>query len=251
MQCRVVNPALLHTVPDRAGAFGHMGLLPLMKRLGLVVVVADAPATPRGKKRKASGDTLPSKSGRDFTPSTGSPPQLSAFREACKMAQPEWEKVSSADNLLAIGNGVKAIVDKISGGAIPRQDGYVKKTVLRKLMCACSHVWNATDWGSVRRADLQAWTPDKAGVLEEFPETATAESISMFLFGRPDWGLLVSMWGCIWKPAAPLVLAKHGLHTITQAHAEAIRAAADSLREETGLQSTPKAAVQLWLAKMM
>ena len=115
MQCRVVNPALLHTVPDRAGAFGHMGLLPLMKRLGLVVVVADAPATPRGKKRKASGDTLPSKSGRDFTPSTGSPPQLSAFREACKMAQPEWEKVSSADHLFAIGKGSRTSLTKSAG----------------------------------------------------------------------------------------------------------------------------------------
>ena len=122
------------------------------------------------------------------------------------MAQPEWEKVRSADNLLAIGNGVKDIVNKINRGAIPRQDGYVKKTVFRKLMRACPHVWNATDWGSVRRADLHAWTPDQTNVLEEFPETATAESISMFLFGRPDWGLLVSMWGCIWKPAA-LVLA--------------------------------------------
>ena len=191
---------------------------------------------------------MPSKSGRDFTPSTGLPPQFSAFREACKMAQPEWEKVRSAYNLLAIGKGVKDIVDKISGDAIPRRDGYVKKSVIRKLMCACPHVWNATDWGSVRRADLQAWTPDETKVLEEVPETATAESISMFLFGRPDWGLLVSMWGCIWKPAA-LVLAKHGLHKITPADAEAISAAAAALHEETGLESTPKAAVQLWLAK--
>ncbi len=163
------------------------------------------------------------------------------------MAQPEWEKVRSADNLFAIGNWARDIVDKICRGAIPRSNGYVKKTVVRKLICACPHVWNAADWGSVRRADLQAWTPDETKVLEEFPETATAESISMLLFGRPDWGLLVSMWGCMWKPAAH-VLDKHGVDNITPAHAKAICAAAAALHEETGLESTPTVAVQ-WLAK--
>lgn len=240
----------LHTGPDRAGAHSHLGALPLMKRLGLVAFAdGDACATSRGNKRKACDDTpsLTSTRGRQYKISTGVPPQFSEFREACKMAQPEWEKVHSADTLVAIGIGVKAIVETISGGAIPRQDGYVKKSVIRTLICACPHVWNATDWGTVMLADLKAWTPDQAGVLDDFSPTDNAASISSFLFGRPDWGLLVSMWGCMWKPAS-LVLANSGVHSITPSQAEAIRAAATTLHAETGVKSTPKAAVQVWLS---
>ena len=91
-----------------------------------------------------------------------------------------------------------------------------KKTVIRQLMFACPHIWNATDWDAIGRRDLQAWSPDETKVLAHFPDTATAEYISLFMFGRPDWGLLAPLWCTLWKPALPvLTKAGFGLAGIT------------------------------------
>ncbi len=111
--------------------------------------------------------------------------------------------------MCAVGEGVKDIVNSI-GGPLPSTNCHAKKTVIRTLMLACPNMWDNAEWGSVLRTDLQAWVPDETGVLELFPVAASAESISMPMFGRPDSGLLVSMWGCLWKQV-PCVLAKVGM----------------------------------------
>jgi hypothetical protein len=142
-------------------------------------------------------------------------------------------------------------VDKISapGGGIPAWTNYsdVKKTVIRQLMFACPHIWNATDWDAIGRRDLQAWSPDETKVLAHFPDTATAEYISLFMFGRPDWGLLAPLWCSLWKPAWPvLTKAGFGLAGVKPA---AICQAASALHGETGSESSPADAVRRWLAQ--
>ena len=142
-------------------------------------------------------------------------------------------------------------MDKISapGGGIPATNGYEKKKVIRKLMSADPHIWNAADWGASRRRDLQAWSLETK-VLAHFPDTATAEYISLFMFGRPDWGLLAPLWCSLWKPAWPvLTKAGFGLAGITPEHAEIICQAASALHGETGSESSPADAVRRWLAQ--
>ncbi len=216
-----------------------------MKRMGLVA----APAEPRGQKRLADGDPVDGSSGSaEPICSTA----VAQFRQTCRELRSDWQAVLAQRDIVAIGTGVKTIVNKLSavGGVVPAADGYVKKTIIRKLLCACPHTRSvAAQWSRVRVRDLQAWTPDEAGILEEFPESATAESISMLLFGRPDWGLLASMWGCLWKPVVP-ILTKAGMQTqsITPEQAHEIGRVALTLYEETGAESTPAAAVRRWLA---
>jgi hypothetical protein len=154
-------------------------------------------------------------------------------------------------SIAEIGKQVVAIVAGLSraGGPIPAENGYVRKSVIRKLILACPHARSADDWGKVSRVDLQSWSPDAAGVLGEFPASATADSISSLLFGRPDWGLLVSMWACLWKPTLP-ILAKAGWDAtgIGPEQADAIGRAAVALHAATGSEITPAAAVRKWLA---
>jgi hypothetical protein len=108
---------------------GHLGVEALMKRLGLIEALA-APATPRGRKRKAGGQ-LASDSGREdeHGPPRSAPPQFSAFRRACKEAQAEWDNIRVETSIRAIGEGIRNIVDKISapGGGIPATNGYEQK----------------------------------------------------------------------------------------------------------------------------
>jgi len=110
---------------------GHLGVEALMKRLGLIEALA-APATPRGRQRTAGGP-LASDSGREDEdgPPPLAPPQLSAFRRACKEAQAEWDNIQVETSIRAIGEGIRNIVDKISasGGGIPSWTNYgnVKK----------------------------------------------------------------------------------------------------------------------------
>jgi hypothetical protein len=155
--------------------------------------------------------------------------------------------VLAETSIARIGAGVEAIVNDIPPGAVPDRRGYVRKTVLRKLIFACPTALSAEDWHTVTRVDLQRWAPDEAGVLSNFPETESAASMSMFLFDRPDWGLLISCWACLCKPALPCI-GKAGLRpeNLPVADAEAIAGAAAALHS-AGNETTVAAAVKSWL----
>lgn len=154
-------------------------------------------------------------------------------------------------SIARIGAGVEAIVNDIPAGAVPAGRlgrGYVRKTVLRKLIFACPAAQRAEDWHVVSRADLQRWAPDEADVLGGFPETENADSMSMLVFDRPDWGLLISLWACLCKPALSSIW-KAGLRedSLQEADAEAIAGAAAALHSEAGNEATVAAAVNRWL----
>lgn len=216
-----------------------MGLMPLMNRLGL----SDNTVTEstRGTKRKAGGKE---------TSTTMVPPAFVAFREACRAAQPAWEKVRGRTSERAVAETAKDIVDILSGIGcpVPRSNGYVRKTVIRSLMLACPSILQNAEWGGVLRTDLQAWAPDQTGALEQFPPTTSAEHLSMFMFGRPDWGLLVSMWCCLWKQVLP-IMAKAGVQPdeITPEIAGAICEVATAMQGETGRVNSPAVVVRQWL----
>ena len=219
-----------------------MGLLPLMHRLGLV------DQAPRGKKRKAGGKKITTTKGgpEHMQGAAGVPPVFCAFRKACQVAQPAWEKVRGETCGRSVAETAKDIIEIVDGigSPVPAANGYVRKTVIRTLMLACPSILMNADWGGVLRTDLQTWSPDATDVLEQFPPATSAETISMFMFGRPDWGLLVSMWGCLWKQVPP-ILAKAGVQPtqITREIAGAIREEATAMQAKTGTVNSPAAVV--------
>jgi hypothetical protein len=59
----------------------------------------------------------------------------------------------------------------------------------------------AIDWGEVSRDLLKEACADESGYLESFGAESTAEEISNTMFSRPDFGIFVSMYCCLFKEA--------------------------------------------------
>ena len=53
----------------------------------------------------------------------------------------------------------------------------------------------------MRRAELEELSCDQNDLLKSMPESWSAADISNFIFGRPDWGIFVSLFGCLLKDA--------------------------------------------------
>ena len=177
------------------------------------------------------------------------PAEFVAFRKACRDAQPAWEVARCMTSVRDVGTAIAEIVRNI-GCHILRVNGYVRKTVTRSLLLACPNVLNAAEeapWASVRRVELQMWVPDQSHVLEMFPPTATAADISTFMFGRPDWGLFVSLWGCTWHPV-PGMLKKAGLvpDNASAEVAQELLATVDRMAK-AGAATTPVDVMHKWL----
>lgn len=221
-----------------------------MDRLGFGHGEEGTQPRPRGQKRKAAEKETSPRGDGPAAPDV--PPAFAAFREACKVAQPAWEILVAPDHgrsVVEVAKDIIAIVSAI-GSPIPATKGYVRKTVIRSLLLACPAIRLDADWAAVMRTDLQEWAPDEKGVLEQFPATATAEAISTFMFRRPDWGLLVSMWGCMWNPV-PQILAQADVQQedITAAVAETMCEVAQAMQNKTGRVNPPAAVVRQWLSE--
>ena len=53
----------------------------------------------------------------------------------------------------------------------------------------------------MRRAELEEFCCDLSDFLKTFPETWSAADVTNFIFGRPDWGIFVSLFACLLKDA--------------------------------------------------
>lgn len=156
----------------------------------------------------------------------------------------------SETSIARIGSAVEGIVSRISRGSavVPDRPGYVTKTVIRKLIFACPAARNAEDCHAVTREDLQRWSPDESGVLSHFDSGMPADDMSKLVFDRPDWGLLISLWCCLVKPAETyLQKASVSTDRLTEKDADEIANAAAALHEASGAETTVLGAVQQWL----
>ena len=64
------------------------------------------------------------------------------------------------------------------------------------------HVDKCVDWRTVSKAALQSMSGDAKENLEDVPDTWRASEISYFFTGRPDWGLIASVYPCLWGEVA-------------------------------------------------
>jgi serine/threonine protein kinase len=105
-----------------------------------------------------------------------------------------------------------------SEGCLPKGIGpltsYVSRFIIRKLVLAHMNTLGAdpVNWEEVSMAEIVACTADATGMLDEIPPSWTACDLSRFLFGRSDWGIFASMFGCLWKEVAD----NHETDTITE-----------------------------------
>ena len=130
--------------------------------------------------------------------------QLLTARDA---VQKEWSELLDGDtDALAIVRKVRVVLSKAAKAApriFPHDDtAYVATSVVRKVVLAVLSSGRATaDWASMRRAELEELCCDQNKLLKTLPETWSAADISNFIFGRPDWAIFVSLFGCLLRDA--------------------------------------------------
>jgi len=91
--------------------------------------------------------------------------------------------------------GIAAISHGVPQGG---SSGYLRLSLHRKLLLGLLQT-RAVDWQAVSAAQVRAASPDEGNHLECFPRSWSAREISLVIFSRPDWGLLVSSFACMWS----------------------------------------------------
>jgi hypothetical protein len=96
------------------------------------------------------------------------------------------------------------------GWWVAEGDSYVSGFMVRKMVLAwvegmkAKGKIQAIDWGEVSRDVLMEACADETGYLEVFDTESTAEDISNIMFSRPDLGIFVSMYCCLFKEACEM-----------------------------------------------
>ena len=81
------------------------------------------------------------------------------------------------------------------------QVGYVHDFLRRKLVLgqlSSSPARTQVQWSEVSVNCLKQMSPDVCGYLASAPAKWTAADLSRYCTDRDDWGVLVSMWACLW-----------------------------------------------------
>ena len=84
---------------------------------------------------------------------------------------------------------------------------------------------------------------DQSGSLNAFDPNWSAADISNFVFGRPDWGLFVSLFSCVWHDALPDAKGPREA-LIRDIKSGAFERAAAAMRSSTGHAAHPAIVVQ-------
>jgi hypothetical protein len=111
--------------------------------------------------------------------------------------------LSAAEAIGAIKSVLRSV--GVQSCVVTEGDTYVTGSLTGKLVIA----WieevkvkgkvQTIDWGEVSRDLLMEACADETGYLESFQAESTAEEISNIIFARPDFGIFVSMYCCVFK----------------------------------------------------
>ena len=127
----------------------------------------------------------------------------------------------------------------------PQDDtGYLVTFVCRKVVIALVASGRASvDWQTMSRDELREVCCDQSEFLATFDEKWSAADVSNFIFGRPDWGIFVSLFACLWKDTD--VTTKRCKEKLVQGiESGAFERAAATLRSAVGHNVHPALVVQ-------
>lgn len=134
---------------------------------------------------------------------TAPTPELARLAEACSARQAEYTRAIAAfeqEGAVAnLGASLREIVTTTARAAGLRWGAYVTPHVVRKLLIGVVANRRAgvdRAWLGVPISAIQDLEPDMGGYLSDFGSLTSGEASDM-VFGRPDRGLFISMWGCL------------------------------------------------------
>lgn len=191
-----------------------MGVATTCKLLGVIEQATggdEAPshvagAGPAGEEAAgAAGEILELGAGRRRYKLTRDPSGLAAFLDGCrkhKLTWPDWDKPHAIGEATVAARQAIASIGRVSG--IPtKANGYVCEYVARKLvvgqLVAAARKGCYVDWSAVPLTALRAAAPDEYDLAASLPTAWTAGEASAFMFDRPDWGIFISMFACLFK----------------------------------------------------
>ena len=128
--------------------------------------------------------------------------QLVAARSAVAT---KWSELLQGDtDALSIMRKLREIfrtTTEIAPKLFPQDEsGYLVTFVCRKVVLALLASGRASvDWQSLSSQELMELCCDQNGCLTTFDKLWSAADVSNFVFGRPDWGIFVSMDSCLWE----------------------------------------------------
>ena len=168
---------------------------------------------------------------------------------ASSVVETEWRALlQSGADALSFMRQFREIIRTAAETApkmFPKSDvGYVATFVGRKVLLAMvAHGYMTVDWSSLDRPALEELCCDQNGFLQEFDASWSAADISNFIFGRPDWGMFVSLFACLWRDA---VAAKRKSRDTLMKHIEtgAFERTAAALRSSCGHSVHPALVIQ-------
>lgn len=108
------------------------------------------------------------------------------------------------DYFASLNASVRTLVDGVAhsaGGMLQgSMDGYLCLSLNRKRLFGALTLYPELDWSTVTLGQLREVSPDRGEHLSCFPHEWIAQEASRLVFSRPDWGLLISMYACLWAP---------------------------------------------------
>jgi hypothetical protein len=127
---------------------------------------------------------------------------LEGFVKACRQQPPKPSVVCPTTLLAFSGWATCVVLDVGKASDIPCGSlGYISKFLVRKLVLAELAAPGAPliNWAEVSLAALATMSADAGDMLAAFPPTYSAQAVSNVIFGRGDWGMFASMFGCLFK----------------------------------------------------
>jgi len=178
----------------RGAGRSHLGARALAADLGVI------------RNRPASGMFL-SKRGAEYE-FTETGEDLDAFLLVCRKFTSELgvrgnlaDMLHSASKaLVEAGQACKALMI-----GNPQSQGH--KAVLRKIALGSVADGGVVDWEAMTMAKLREICPDEYNNLGKLDANARVADMSALILGRPDQGLLLSMWACLFQSAGAPSLA--------------------------------------------
>lgn len=126
------------------------------------------------------------------------------FLFTCRTQFPTWKRVLQQTDLMVAATMIHDIVSRLApcnGGSLQALigDGYVQLSLVRKLTQGCIVHGNMQQCSVQAVEAVKQIGTEERNYLDALPEEWTMEEVSRFVFYRPDWGMFVSMFSCLWE----------------------------------------------------
>ncbi len=214
-------------------------------------VVAAAPP-PRWSQRHRADSRVPSAVSRGVAPYalTGCAGLLDAFLASCRKWEESvrlWEPFGDLASARLSAERLQEAVLAIKRETPLSGEEYCSDSVAQTLLLARAH-WSPIDWSQLFVRDLGLFCPALGALLQDLPQSWSAQEASAVFLGRPDVPLLLPVLGSLWKAtqANSGVRPKDLLALVGGVN---FGAALAKLKRDTGTSPSPAACVRLCLGK--